>query len=150
MASKETVVQSLRELQEGLVSFSRIIQNTTTVQVAPEVFVGEVDYAVAIWADRVEQHVTKFGVDEAVAKKYRDGLRKLHSLSSKRNLRKSHQRVMKDLLKDFHADLVQPVMFHGGADPSAAIKKIIAYLPYPYPKGDRAESLILHAAVCAP
>jgi hypothetical protein len=148
MASKDAVVKSLRELQEGLASVGRIIQTTKTILLAPEVFAGEVDYAVAIWADRVEQEVTRFGVDEAVSKKYRDALRKLHSLSSKRNKRKSHQQVIKDLLKDFHADLVQPVTFHGGADPSEAIKQIIADIPYPDQKGYLEEALRCIEANC--
>lgn len=148
MASKEAVVQSLRVLQEGLVSVSRIIQTTNTVQLAPEIFAGEVDYAVGVWADKLEKEVTKFGIDEAVSKKYRDGLRKLHSLSSKRNLRTSHQRAIKDLLKYFHADLMQPVMFHGGADPSEAIKQIIADIPYPDQKGYLEEALRCIGADC--
>src|SRR5712692_8197405 len=148
MASKDAVVQSLRVLQEGLTSVARIIQTTKTVLLAPEVFAQEVDYAVAIWADHVEQEVIKFGVDDAVSKKYRDNLRKLHSLSSKRNLRKSHQRVIRDLLKDFHADLMQPVMFHGGADPSEAIKQIIADIPYPDQKGYLEEALRCIEADC--
>jgi len=148
MPSKQAVVQSLRELQEGLASVGRIIQSTNTVQLPPEVFVGEVDYAVGLWADRVEQHVVKFGIDEAIVKKYRDGLRKLHSLSTKRNLRTSHQRVIKDLLKDFHADLMQPVMFHGGADPSEAIKQIITGIRYPDQKGYLEEALRCIDADC--
>lgn len=148
MANKDAVVQSLRELQEGLTSVGRIIQTTKTVLLAPEVFAQEVDYAVAIWADRVEQEVVKFGVDEAVSKKYRDGLLKLHSLSSKRNQRTSHQRVIKDLLRDFHADLIQPVMFRGGADPSEAIKQIIADIPYPDQKGYLEEALRCIEADC--
>lgn len=135
MASKNAVVQSLRGLQEGLGNIARIIQTTKTVLLAPEVFAQEVDWAVTIWAEQIEKDISRFGVDDEVIAKYTDGLRKLHSLSGKRNKRTSHQQAIRELQADFHADLVQPVMFHGGADPSEAIKQIIADIPYPDQKG---------------
>jgi hypothetical protein len=52
------------------------------------------------------------------------------------------------LLKDFHADLMQPVMFHGGPDPSEAIKQIIADIPYPDQKGYLEEALRCIEADC--
>jgi hypothetical protein len=148
MASKQTVVQSLQALQEGLGNIARIIQTTNTILLAPEVFADEVNWAVEIWAERVEKELTKFGIDEAISKKYRDGLRKVHSLSSKRNKRTSHQQAIKALQADFHADLLQPVMFHGGADPSEAIKQIIADIPYPDQKGYLEEALRCIEADC--
>lgn len=141
MASKQTLVESLRLFQESLASVARAIQTTRTVLLSPGIFGQEVDDVVRLWAERIEREVTKFGVDEKVCAKYRDGLRKLHSLASKRNLRTSHQQTIKELQADFHADLIQPVMFHGGADPSEAIKQIIAGIPYPDQKGYLEEAL---------
>src|SRR5271165_1395734 len=141
MASKQPVIESLRLLQDDLAGIARIIQTTRTVLLSPAVFGQEVDDVVRLWAERVEREVVKFGVDETVCAKYRDGLRKLHSLASKRNKRDSHQQTIKELQADFHADLIQPVMFHGGADPSEAIKQIIADIPYPDQKGYLEEAL---------
>jgi hypothetical protein len=148
MQNKQVLLISLRDLHERLASISRIIQVTTTVLLSPEVFNQEVDDAVRVWAEQLETDVVKFGVGEAVCAKYRDGLKKLHSLSSKRNKRKSHQRAVKALLGDFHSDLLQPVMFHGDADPSEAIKQIIADIPYPDQKGYLEEALRCIEADC--
>jgi hypothetical protein len=148
MASKQVLLRSLTELQDGLTNILRAIQATKTVLLAPATFGGEVDDAVRAWAERIEKDIIKFGVNEIVCVKYRDNLRKLHSLSSKRNQRKSHQRVIKELLSDFHSDLVQPVMFHGEADPSEAIKRIIADIPYPDQKGYLEEALRCIGADC--
>lgn len=141
MASKEAVVESLRLLQESLTDIARIIQTTPTVLLSPAIFGHEVDDVVQLWAERVEKEITKFGVDDKVCAKYRDGLRKLHTLANKRNKRTSHQQTVRELQADFHAELMQPVMFHGGADPSEAIKKIIAGIPYPDQKGYLEEAL---------
>jgi hypothetical protein len=141
MATKQAVLDSLRLLQDGLSEIAKIIQMRSTVLLSPAVFGTSVDDAVQLWAERIEKDIAKFGVDGAVCMKYRDGLRKLHSLASKRNKRKSHHQVVKELLADFHADLIQPVMFHGGADPSEAIKQIIADIPYPDQKGYLEEAL---------
>ncbi len=148
MPNKQLLLASLTELQDGLTNISRAIQVTKTVLLAPATFGGEVDDAVRVWAERIEKEIIRFGVDETVCSKYRDSLRKLHSLSSKRNQRKSHQRVIKELLVGFHSDLVQPVMFHGGADPSEAIKQIIADIPYPDQKGYLEEALRCIEADC--
>jgi hypothetical protein len=43
---------------------------------------------------------------------------------------------------------MQPVMFHGGADPSEAIKQIIADIPYPDQKGYLQEALRCIEADC--
>ena len=126
MATKQAVIESLHSLQDGLSEIEKIIRTTTTVLLAPSVFGPRVDDIVRLWAERVETDILKFGVDEKICAKYQDGLRKLHSLASKRNKRKSHQQAIKELQADFHADLLQPVMFHGGANPSEAIKQIIA------------------------
>ena len=131
MATKQAVIESLHSLQDGLSEIEKIIRTTTTVLLAPSVFGPRVDDIVRLWAERVETDILKFGVDEKICAKYQDGLRKLHSLASKRNKRKSHQQAIKELQADFHADLLQPVMFHGGANPSEAIKQIIAEIPYP-------------------
>ena len=141
MASKSAMVESLRALQDGLSDIAGVIQATNTVMLGPTAFGQLVDDAVQTWAERVEKEIRKFGVDESVCLKYRDGLRKLHSLASKRNKRKSHLRAIRDLQTCFHADLLQPVMFHGGADPSDAIKQIIADIPYPDQKGYLEEAL---------
>src|ERR1017187_1727834 len=148
MPNKQVLLASLRDLQEGLTNISRAIQVTKTVLLAPAIFGQEVDEAVRVWAERIDKEIIKFGVDKAVSARYRDSLRELHSLSSKRNQRKSHQRVIKELLADFHSDLVQPVMFHGGADPSEAIKQIIADIPYPDQKGYLEEALRCIEADC--
>jgi hypothetical protein len=148
MPNKQVLLASLRDLQEGLTNISRAIQVTKTVLLAPAIFGQEVDEAVRVWAERIDKEIIKFGVDKAVSARYRDSLRELHSLSSKRNQRKSHQRVIKELLADFHSDLVQPVMFHGGADPSEAIKQIIADIPYPDQEGYLEEALRCIEADC--
>jgi hypothetical protein len=148
MANKQALVKSLGDLQERLTSISKTIHVTKTILLAPEIFAGDVDGAVQIWAEHVEKEITRFGVNETICAKYRDALRKLHSLSSKRNQRTSHKRVIKSLLADFHADLVQPVWFHGGADPSEAIKQIIADIPYPDQKGYLEEALRCIEADC--
>jgi hypothetical protein len=148
MPSKQDVVRSLRELQDGLNSIWRIVETTRNVLLAPAIFGQEVDEVVRIWSEQVEKHVVKFGVDDAVVTKYRDGLRRVHSLSSKRNKRTSHQQALKELRADFHTDLLQPVMFHGGADPSEAIKQIIADIPYPDQKGYLEEALRCIDADC--
>ncbi len=149
MPNKQLLLASLGDLQDSLTNISRAIQVTKTVLLAPAIFGQEVDDAVRVWAERVEKEIVKFGVDGTVcATKYRDSLRKLHSLSSKRNQRKSHRRVIRELLADFHSDLVQPVMFHGGADPSEAIKQIIADIPYPDQKGYLEEALRCIEASC--
>jgi len=148
MPNKQLLLASLKDLQDRLTSISRIIQVTNTILLAPTIFSGEVDDAVSVWAERVEREIIKFGVDETLSVTYRDNLRKLHSLSSKRNLRTSHQQTIKALLTDFHADLMQPVMFHGGADPSEAIKQIIADIPYPDQKGYLEEALRCVEANC--
>jgi len=141
MATKQAVIEALSSLQEGLSDIEKIIRTTTTVLLAPAVFGSKVDDVVRLWAERAEKDISKFGVDEKIRAKYRDGLRRLHSLASKRNNRKSHQQLIKELRTDFHSDLIQPVMFHGGADPSEAIKKIIAEIPYPDQKGYLEEAL---------
>jgi hypothetical protein len=141
MSSKQSVIESLSLLQDDLTNIARIIQTTQAVLVPPSVFGQEVDGVVQLWAERVEKEVAKFGVGDEVRAKYRDGLRKLHTLANKRNKRTSHQRAIKELQADFHADLMQPVMFHGGADPSEAIKQIIAGIPYPDQKGYLEEAL---------
>jgi hypothetical protein len=148
MASKERVVRSLRDLKEGLFSIQRIIETTKTVTLSPEVFAQEVDSAVNLWADAVEREIPRFEVDGAVIAKYRDNLRKLHSLSSKRNKRASHQAIIKALLRDFHSDLLQPVMFRGEADASEEIRKTIAGIPYPDQKGYLEEALRCIEADC--
>jgi hypothetical protein len=148
MASKDKVVQSLRGLQGGLVSIQSIIQRTKTVLLSPEVFVEEVDWAVNLWADHVEKEIPRFGIEESVVARYRDDLRRLHSLSSKRNKRTSHLKVIKTLLANFHADLMQPVMFHGETNASEEIRKIIAGIPYPDQKGYLEEALRCIEADC--
>jgi hypothetical protein len=148
MASKQAVVESLRMLQNSLSNIARIVQTTQNVLLAPAIFSQDVDDAVRIWSEQVEREMVKFGVDEKVIAKYKDGLRKLHSLSSKRNKRTSHQQVIKELQVDFRVDLLQPIMFHGGADPSEAIKKIIAEIPYPDQKGYLEEALRCIEADC--
>jgi hypothetical protein len=148
MASKQAVVESLRLLQDGLTDIARIVQTTHNVLLAPAMFGQEVDDAVRIWSERVEKDIAKFGVDDKVIAKYKDGLRKLHSLSSKRNKKTSHQQAIKELQADFHTDLLQPIMFHGGADPSEAIKQIIANIPYPDQKGYLEEALRCIEADC--
>jgi hypothetical protein len=140
MATKQAVVDSLRLLQDSLSEIAKAIQTTSTVLLSPAVFGAKVDDAVQLWAESVEKEIVKFGVDGAVCAKYRDGLRKLHSLASKRNKKKSHQQAIKELQADFHADLIQPVMFHGGADPSEAIKQIIADIPYPHGSPGKADA----------
>ncbi len=148
MAGKQAVVESLRLFQNTLSDIARIVQTTQNVLLAPAMFGRDVDEAVRIWSEQVEREVVKFGVDEKVIAKYRDGLRKLHSLSSKRNKRSSHQQVIKELQMDFHAELLQPIMFHGGANPSEAIKQIIAGIPYPDQKGYLEEALRCIEADC--
>ncbi len=148
MASKDKVIQSLRSLQEGLVNIQRIVQTRKTTLLSPEVFSGEVDWAVNLWADSVEKEIPRFGIGADAVTRYKDDLRKLHSLSSKRNLRTSHQKIIKALLKDFHADLIQPVMFHGDTNPSEEIRKIIAGIPYPDQKGYLEEALRCVEADC--
>jgi hypothetical protein len=148
MVNKQTLLRSLANLQDGLKVISRVIQATRTVQLSPEIFGDEVDDAVRVWAEHIEREIIRFGVEETVCAKYRVALRKLHSLSSKRNQRTSHQRIIKGLLVDFHADMMQPVMFHGGADPSEAIKQIIADIPYPDQKGYLEEALRCIEADC--
>jgi hypothetical protein len=148
MANKQNLLASLRDLHERLISISRIIQATNTVMLAPTAFSQEVDDAVQVWADRIEKEIIRFGVDEDICSKYRDCLRTFHSLSSKRNKRASHERAIKELLMDFHAELIQPVIFHGDADPSEAIKQIIAEIPYPDQKGYLEEALRCIGADC--
>jgi hypothetical protein len=148
MASKDKVIQSLRGLQEGILSIQSIIQRTKTVLLSPEVFGKEIDWAVNLWADQVEKEIPRFEIEETVVTRYRDDLRKLHSLSSKRNKRTSHQKVIKALLANFHADLVQPVMFHGETNASEEIRKIIAGIPYPDQKGYLEEALRCIEADC--
>ena len=128
-------------LQGDLSDISRIVQATKTVLLAPAVFGSKVDDVVQLWAEQVEKEILRFGVDEKVCAIYTEGLRKLHTLSSKRNKKNSHQKAIQDLQTNFHADLLQPVMFHGGADPSEAIKQIIAEIPYPDQKGYLEEAL---------
>lgn len=141
MATKQSVVDSLRLLQGGLSEIAKTVHAKSTVLLSPSVFGSKVDEAVQLWAERIEKDVIKFGVDGAVCTKYREGLRKLHSLASKRNQRKSHQQAIRELQADFLKDLIQPIMFHGGADPSEAIKRIIADIPYPDQKGYLEEAL---------
>lgn len=148
MASKTILIAALTELQTGLTKISKTIQTTTTVLLAPAVFGDDVSDAVRVWSERIEKDIVKFGVEAAVYTNYRERLRELHSLSSKRNKRKSHQRAIKELLADFQVDLVQPVMFHGGADPSEAIRQIIADIPYPDQKGYLEEALRCIEADC--
>lgn len=148
MATKQAIIESLRSLQDGLSEIEKIIRTTTTVLLSPSVFGPRVDDIVRLWAERVDTDVLKFGVDEKICAKYRDGLRKLHSLASKRNKRKSHQQAIKELQADFNSDLLQPVMFHGGANPSEAIKKIIAEIPYPDQKGYLEEALLCIESDC--
>jgi len=148
MPSKPILLSALTDLQTSLTKVSKTIQTTKTVLMAPAVFGEDVNDAVRVWAERIEKDIDKFGVESDVSTKYREGLRKLHSLSIKRNQRKSHQRVMKELLADFQSELVQPVMFHGGADPSEAIKQIIAGIPYPDQKGYLEEALRCIEADC--
>jgi hypothetical protein len=148
MPSKQATVESLKRLQCGLGEIATIIQTTPTVQVPPDIFGQRVDDAVRIFSEQIEQSVTKFGVDHTVVTKYRDGLRKLHSLANARSRKTSHQQAIKELESDFHADLMQPVVFHCGADPSEAIKQIIADIPYPDQKGYLGEALRCIEADC--
>ncbi len=148
MPNKSAMLDSLHELQEDLKRVAVPIKGGKTVMIASESFGPEVDDAVRCWAERIDKQIVEFGVPENVAAKYRDGLRELHTLSGRRSRRTSHQRVLKGLVTDFHTELVQPVMFHGGADPSEAIKEIIAEIPYPDQKGYLEEALHCIEADC--
>ncbi len=148
MASKQAVINSVRELQTSLNEVARVIQTTRTVLMAPGVFGQRVETAVLVWAEQVEREIPKFGVDQDTIQKYRDGLQRLHALASRRNKRTSHQQLIKDLQADFTTDLIQPVMFHGDADPSEEIRKIIAGIPYPDQKGYLEEALRCVEADC--
>src|SRR2546430_325110 len=123
MPSKPVLLAALTELQTGLTKISKTIQNTHTASLNPDIFGQDVNEAIGVWAERIERELSKFGVEAEVCSKYKNGLRELHTLSIRWNKKEKHQRTIKELLADFQVDLVQPVMFHGGADPSEAIKQ---------------------------
>jgi len=101
MANKQAVIESLRSLQESLSHIEKIIRTTNTVLLAPAVFGADVDDVVRLWADKLEKDLLRLGIDDRVCAKYQDGLRKLHSLASKRNKKKSHQETIRELTGRF-------------------------------------------------
>jgi len=148
MPSKQGLLDALTKLQDGLTKISKIIQTAKTASLNPDIFGTDVSGVITVWAENVEPELSKFGVTVEVSDKYKTGLRDLHTLSVKWNKKEKHQQAVKELQADFHTDLLQPVMFHGGADPSEAIKQIIADIPYPDQKGYLGEALTCVEADC--
>src|SRR6184192_2028617 len=124
MPNKPVLLAALTELQTSLTKISKTIQNTHTASLNPDIFGQDMNEAIGAWAERIERELSKFGIESEVCSKYKNGLRELHTLSIRWNKKEKHRQAIKKLLADFQEDLLQPVMFHGGADPSEAIRQI--------------------------